>query len=647
MNEHYHTEDDEIDIKEIFLALWRYKYIIIITCVCGIIYSGNLAGNAEKSYTSSAIFQSNQTKSKAINFGEELGALAGLSNGSIGGNTKPVIVKRYRSRVFIERLSEELDFETDTYFNKYKPIVSGGPLWKTIIKRVLNFKSVTLDPSEAKWQGIVKKYQKNVFIKIAKDDTITISVTHENAERAAIISNRIMNFIITDKKEKNQKEKDDQLEYLSTALADSLNDLEVTQDKLKSFAIENSALPLESFAIGSIALDSLREELDRTITLYDAASGLALVLEKKAVNADDYLSLRNKYPIIDQVEFRRVLGQSEIISSWSWPEKSSVNAIIDTLYERKKRLQSEIDTSLKYAEQSGKALEVYGKLKRNEKIAEATYKVLIEQVKSQSMTAGFIPDNTVIFEYAYPTIYPSAPRKSLYLMIGLIVGFLFGFVIIMLITLKNRVYHSRDAMQADVRAQFVANINPLLNYNKKKLSVSKNIINKKAQLILRRLIVDIHRSSCKFVIISSANTKFKSNDLAHLISRYLIDSKINIAVIDFSSDGMKPSVDKETDKFGDYQICNVNKNINFLKPTNHSMPIDFLNQANFSEELQSLNKSFDLIFVCGDDNDSISLARAVNFKEVFHILLARTKYSKRQLLLEIKKSKPIQGLMYV
>ena len=89
------------------------------------------------------------------------------------------------------------------------------------------------------------------------------------------------------------------------------------------------------------------------------------------------------------------------------------------------------------------------------------------------------------------------------------------------------------------------------------------------------------------------------------------------------------------------------KNINFLKPINHSIPIDFLNQANFSEELQSLNKSFDLIFVCGDDNDSISLARAVNFKEVFHILLARTKYSKRQLLLEIKKSKPIQGLMYV
>ena len=52
-------------------------------------------------------------------------------------------------------------------------------------------------------------------------------------------------------------------------------------------------------------------------------------------------------------------------------------------------------------------LETYAKLEREAKIAEATYTVLIEQVKAQSMIAGFRPDNTEVYEYA------SAINKSI------------------------------------------------------------------------------------------------------------------------------------------------------------------------------------------------------------------------------------------
>ena len=145
-----------------------------------------------------------------------------------------------------------------------------------------------------------------------------------------------------------------------------------------------------------------------------------------------------QFPIVDQVEFRRVLGQNEIISSWSWPEASSVGAVFDTLTERKSRLQSQINASQIDAERSGLALETYAKLEREAKIAEATYTVMIEQVKAQSMASGYRPDRTEVYEYASPSISPSAPKRSLILALGAVLGLFVGAALSLALALSSR-----------------------------------------------------------------------------------------------------------------------------------------------------------------------------------------------------------------
>ena len=74
-----------------------------------------------------------------------------------------------------------------------------------------------------------------------------------------------------------------------------------------------------------------------------------------------------------------------------------MDAVFDTLTERKKRLQSQINASQIDAERSGLALETYAKLEREAKVAEATYTVMIEQVKAQSMASGYRPDKTEVY----------------------------------------------------------------------------------------------------------------------------------------------------------------------------------------------------------------------------------------------------------
>mgnify|MGYP000371138293 CR=1 FL=1 len=59
-------------------------------------------------------------------------------------------------------------------------------------------------------------------------------------------------------------------------------------------------------------------------------------------------------------------------------------------------------------------------------IAEATYTVLIEQVKAQSMIAGYQPNRSQIFEYAAPPLKESTPNLKHSLIIGLILGLFFG-----------------------------------------------------------------------------------------------------------------------------------------------------------------------------------------------------------------------------
>ncbi len=52
------------------------------------------------------------------------------------------------------------------------------------------------------------------------------------------------------------------------------------------------------------------------------------------------------------------------------------------------------------------------KYTRDAKIAEATYTVLIEQVKSQSLAAGFKPETFKVFEYATPPLRHHHPKET-------------------------------------------------------------------------------------------------------------------------------------------------------------------------------------------------------------------------------------------
>lgn len=635
---------DEIDLREIFIILWAYKLIIACTFTLGVLSAGYYTINADKIYSSSAVFKLNKTRG-SISLGGDLGALASLT-GLAGGITSPTLpTDQINGRIFIENLDAKLNFFADPYFNKYDQNLV-DPIWKSIIKRVIGWEKYSSDINEVIWHGIIKTYTKNVTLEETPDGSFKIVAWHESPQRAAEIANFVMEEIIKSQKNKSDKLQDERLSYLSLSLAKALTDLEVSQFNLKEFALENSALPLESFAARSLQLDALREQLNRTSELHEAVAALSLLLQNKTTDNNDYTELRQRFPIVDQVEFRRVLGQNEIISSWSWPKASSVIAVFDTLTERISRLQSQINASQIDAERSGVALEVYARLEREAKVAEATYTVLIEQLKAQSMAAGYRPDNTEIFEYASVSISPSSPKRKLVLLLGATLGLFVGATLSVILAHRRGVYFSRNSLKAGAQARLTASIRALMPLRNKSLKDLNTILVKKPKSVLRDLAVEIYKSETTQVVVTSSRAKLMGNDLARALACYMQSDALKIAVINFSSRAKKLNNDDERLSIGSFVVLESEGNVSVLKPNCNPHAMEFLNQRDFVKNIQSLNSTFDLVYLCADNEDTISLLSALQSQKTLHITLARIRKTKSATITQMRSLLPIQGLLY-
>jgi uncharacterized protein involved in exopolysaccharide biosynthesis len=632
----------EINLHDLFMNFWTYKLLIASTCAMGIVLGGYHVLNADKKFTSEAIFKLEQAiETPRIN--NNLDLLSSLA--AVGQNANTLPKDLIMGRVFIENLDPTLNFKADPYFNTYNPN-SVDPVWKSTIKRAIGWQMSPTNDEEAIWQSIVKKFSKHVVLDETKDGSAKIIVTHVIPQRAADIANTIMNKIISITEIKKVTNKNMLLTYLSNNLAKALSDLEASQSNLNKFTLKNSAQPLESFVAGSLELNALREELSQTTELHEAVAALLIILKNKTTDQDNYLILRQEFPIVDQVEFRRVLGQNEIINSWSWPEASTVDTVFDTLSERKSRLQSQINASQIDAERSNITAEAYSKLHREAKISEATYTVLIEQVKAQSISAGYQPNKSEIYEYASISTTPSAPNQSLILALGAILGLFVGMVLSLLLAFRRGVFHSKRSLMIAVQARFTESFRSILPLRHKSLKDLNSVLIKKPRTLLRDLAVEIHKSGTTQVVVTSSRTKLTSNDMARALSTYIQSDSLKVAVIDFSSKAKKLDIATERLSVGSFVVAESLGNVLILRPDDNLMVMELLSQRDFTKNIQSLYSTIDILFLCADNGDAKSLLSALEKQKAFHITLARINKTKSSALMHMRSLLPIQGLLY-
>ena len=142
---------------------------------------------------------------------------------------------------------------------------------------------------------------------------------------------------------------------------------------------------------------------------------------------------------------------------------------------------------------------------------------------------------------------------------------------------------------------------------------------------------------------NTKNTKVKSNELARMIVNYIQPDKKKIVIVDFSSKGKKLQNNQNLENNSSYLEIENNDYISILVPQKNQ---NVIGQVKFINNLQALSVKYEKIIICGDNTEALTLLRAVQKTEFFHIMIARIKYSRSDILKEMMKIIPVKGLIY-
>jgi len=440
--------DDEIDLSEIFGTLWAKKLLILFVMILLTVGAISYALSLTEKYTSNVVFQLKDGGKSGIGLSGDLSGLAALAGFSGVGSDSNSVNDRVLGRDFVVNLSNVLALDEDPYFN---PPDGKPSLLKTMIlagKSLVSGESSDTGTEQADpIEKIFGVYEKNVTIQETDDGSMEITVTHVDPDKAASIANGILAALVNELEAEANSQQKSELNYFSKELGEALIEMEETKRMVSSFALENNLGATGEFTQRAVILAELREDLQLTVSMQKAVSEIRILFDRlDNPTFKDYLALQEKHAVIDNVDFRRLIGVPEEFGSWQWPLSSNLNGFLKSLDERSARIEKAISNLRIEAESFGLAMEKLETLKREATIAQATYTVLIEHVKLKGLTAGYKSDTTTVFETAVPAISPSEPNKKLIVALGLVLGAFLGSAIALLSSLRGGFLYTKSSI---------------------------------------------------------------------------------------------------------------------------------------------------------------------------------------------------------
>lgn len=618
-------DNDEIDLGELFRTLWAYKFLIAVVTSLGVFGAGYYALNADKEYTASAVFSIQSEGSKGFSLGGELGGLAALAGINAGGSSDvAATLERVKRREFILEASQALGFEGDPDFNTYDADAI-DPLWKSLIKRAIGWQKSQQAKEAIVEQNILKNYGELVSVSETDGGALQLNVVNSNPEHAAKYANALMDMIAKMVDSEQEQANSDRLAYLSDILAKSLTDVEQTQEDLATFSLKNGVSPEQNLLSESSNLDRLRRERQDAEAFIDAITELRDLVTAGDTTDAAFTRLRAAHPVIDDVRFRRILGMSETVNSWSWPSETSLDQVGSTLSNRLTRLDLELAELSGRAADTAERVEELADLKRKATIAEATYRVMIEQVKAQTLSAGYKPETFKVYQYAVPPITPSAPKRPLIVALGLVLGLFVGAAMALVLGLRRGVHFSATALERHIDAEMSLSVKRLRRLARLPLDVIQNRLQDRSLVDLEEATIQLANE--KLIIVTSLRARVQGAGVARLLAASAAKSGKRVLLCDTSwqsggSQGDTPE--------NDYETSTVIEGVDvILPPGSKSKSSNIFARSDFISALKTKIANYDQVIVTGRDELALSSVRSLSALESAHVLSARVGATKK------------------
>ena len=636
-------DDNDIDLRELFAALWSHKLLIMLLTGLSIFLAGYYTTTVEKKFTPTAVFEIKQSSSNSgSSLSEDLStlvSLAGLSASNAHSDIN-ILLERVIGREFIIDMQTKFSIDRDLYFNTYDPDYE-DPFWKATVKRIIGWQKTEIEENAIIENNVIKTFRENIVFTTTDGGAIELSSTHADPQKASYYANSFMEEIrkmVNDESEASQALR---LNYLSETLADALEEMEKSQKNLKNYALENSAMAQENFIADSLKLDQIRMEKRKVQAVADLLSIMESLIKSGNLDNNSYEALRSSNPLVDDIDFRRILGMSETISAWTWPDIETIYAVSATLRDRIKRLNIDIANIEENAQIYATSAEDLAKYTRDAKIAEATYTVLIEQVKSQSLAAGFQPETFKVFEYATPPLSPSSPKTIFILSLGGVLGVCIGCALALMNSMRKGVYYTRSALIANCNAGLALKSKPIRRLARKSITEIMAQLSKRQITVINQ--ADLKLATKKIIYVMNSGGQLTASNATRLLATQSAQSGRSIVLCDTTGKSEKEIKDKIKPEDTDYQIHNLNDSISVMKL---SLGGSFFTSQIFNSTIQKLASKYDQVFVCTDTgNAQLGLMALLEFAPGF-VMIAGFKKTKKSEIEDIKLKQPIDLLLY-
>jgi len=445
------VDDDEIDLMELFRALWRGKWLIMLISVVALFAGGYYAfGVAEPQYRSSATLTVEMRTNQVVDIES---VISGASTETAALNTEIEIIL---SRRVLGKVVDELSLSEDPEFNpalrtpsalsqvvgSVKGLISSGEATETAgSSETKSPRDLTID---ALRRALSASVQRDTYV-------FTISATTGDARKSARIVNTLAEQYIEDQIAVKFEATEQAAEWLSTRVTELEENLREREDVLTQARAETDLISAEALEGLNLQAKDLRERLaemrERAAT---AQNEVDLLRDLRA--SDDRAALVEE---TNDLELRRLL---EAIRSGDDDAEAMFDQRVDTLVANAEdvydRLRGQVEAlAASYRNLQDRIDRQSEDLVRIEQMArevEATrtlYETFLTRLKETNIQRGLQrADSRVLSEAILGG--QIAPRTPRILALSLILGAMGGAAIVLLRQFMHNTFRTASDLEA-------------------------------------------------------------------------------------------------------------------------------------------------------------------------------------------------------
>ena len=426
---------DEIDLSEILRTLWRGKLIILAAAVIAMLLGGYYAFRvAVPEYKANAKVALENRQEQVVDLAS---VMTGISGDQASINTEVEILK---SRGLIEKLVLELDLVSDPEFNTDLRAPSKTFSLSRLIG-ILTGADRTQDKNAADPRATLDKVINRVILatsisNVRQSYVFEIQATTGSPTKSALIANTLAQLYIRDQVDVKFLATEQATQWLTERVGQLQTELENSEAKLKEFSTNTNLVSPETLVALNRQLKDLRERAASTQTGVGSLETKLVAYEAaQKIGTADALADAVGGPIAARLLNEHNAGSVSALNSLSLLLTQAIEKTISEIARAQDQnaalTQSVVDLEQQIETQSNELVQLQ-QLSREAEASRLIYEYFLSRLKETSVQQGIQQPDSRILSNAVVPVSPSAPRKSLILLLSIILGGVVGVAIVLM-----------------------------------------------------------------------------------------------------------------------------------------------------------------------------------------------------------------------